>query len=51
MIGPGGLTERASYAAPRQAAAGVDLVLVGGVPVWRSGAPVPGARPGQLVSS
>ncbi len=51
VIGPGGLTERASYAAPRQAAAGVDLVLVGGVPVWRSGAPVPGVRPGQLVSS
>jgi N-acyl-D-amino-acid deacylase len=52
VIGPGGLAERASYAAPRALAAGISLVLVNGVITWRDGQPAPGpARPGALVSS
>ena len=50
VFGPGGPAERATYAEPRALAAGVDLVLVGGEPVWQSGRPVPGRLPGQLVS-
>ncbi|HEU5419296.1 MAG TPA: amidohydrolase family protein [Streptosporangiaceae bacterium] len=51
VIGPGGLAERATYASPREPAAGVDLVLVAGEPVWRAGAPVPGRLPGRLIST
>jgi N-acyl-D-amino-acid deacylase len=50
VVGPAGLTDRASYAAPREPATGIDLVLVNGTPVWRAGRPVPGRFPGQLVS-
>jgi N-acyl-D-amino-acid deacylase len=50
VIGPGGLTARASYGAPRELAAGVDLVLVNGTVAWRDGQPVTTAFPGQLVS-
>jgi N-acyl-D-amino-acid deacylase len=50
VIGPGGLTERASYGAPRLTAAGVDLVIVNGVIVWRDGQPRTASFPGQVVS-
>jgi len=50
VIGPGGLTARATYGAPREQAAGVDLVLVNGTVTWRDGQPVTTAFPGQLVS-
>ena len=50
VIGPGGLTDRASYGAPRELAAGADLVLVNGVIVWRHGQPVTAPPPGRVVS-
>jgi N-acyl-D-amino-acid deacylase len=50
VIGPDGLTTHASYEAPREKAAGVDLVLVNGVVTWRCGRPVTTRFPGQLVS-
>jgi len=50
VIGPGGLTARASYGAPREKAAGADLVIVNGVITWRDGQPVTARFPGQLVS-
>ncbi len=50
VIGPGGIVDRASYDAPREEAAGVDLVIVNGVIVWRAGQPVPGRSPGQFVT-
>ena len=50
VIGPGGITERASYAAPRLTATGVDLVIVNGVIVWRDGQPQTASFPGQVVS-
>lgn len=50
VIAPGGLQPRATYDQPRLMAAGVDLVLVNGVVVWRSGHPVTGERPGRVVS-
>jgi N-acyl-D-amino-acid deacylase len=50
VIGPGGIAGRASYAAPREEAAGVDLVIVNGVITWRDGQPATTRFPGQLVS-
>jgi N-acyl-D-amino-acid deacylase len=50
VIGPGGLAARASYDAPREPAAGMDLVIVNGAITWRGGRPVGGAFPGRLVS-
>jgi N-acyl-D-amino-acid deacylase len=50
VIGPGGLTGRASYGAPRELAAGAGLVLVNGAIVWRHGLPVTAHPPGRLVS-
>jgi N-acyl-D-amino-acid deacylase len=50
VIGPGGLTARATYDAPREPAAGVGLVLVNGAVTWRDGQPVTTAFPGQVVS-
>lgn len=50
VIGPGGLTARASYDAPREQAAGVSLVLVNGAVTWRDGQAVTTAFPGWLVS-
>jgi len=50
VIGPGGLTARASYDAPRELAAGVSLVLVNGAVAWRDGRAVPTGFPGRLVS-
>ncbi len=35
VIGPDGITDRAIYGAPQVEAAGVDLVIVNGVTVWR----------------
>jgi N-acyl-D-amino-acid deacylase len=50
VIGPGGLTSRATYDAPRAQAAGADLVIVNGVIVFRDGRPLTGRFPGQVVS-
>ena len=50
VIGPGGLTDRASYDHPRRLATGVSLVLVNGTPVWKAGESVPGSLPGQLIT-
>jgi N-acyl-D-amino-acid deacylase len=50
VIGPGGITEHATYDEPLALATGVDLVLVNGVVVWRDGQPVAGPRPGRMVS-
>ena len=51
VIGPGGITARAGYDAPREHAAGVSLVLVNGVITWRDGQPVTTRHPGRLVST
>jgi N-acyl-D-amino-acid deacylase len=51
VIGPGGITARASYDSPREQAAGVSLVLVNGVITWRGGQPVTTRHPGQVVST
>jgi N-acyl-D-amino-acid deacylase len=50
VIGPGGMTARASYDEPRLAAAGVHLVIVNGVIAWRDGQPLTSRFPGQFVS-
>ncbi|HKA98097.1 MAG TPA: amidohydrolase family protein [Streptosporangiaceae bacterium] len=50
VIGPGGLTAHATYAAPLERATGVDLVIVNGAVVWRDGQPVTTRFPGQVVS-
>jgi len=50
VIGPGGLAERATYADPRAAATGVDLVMVNGVIAWRDGRPARGPRAGAVIS-
>ena len=50
VIGPGGLTARATYDAPRELAAGVDLVIVNGAVTWRDGRAVTAGFPGRLVS-
>jgi N-acyl-D-amino-acid deacylase len=50
VIGPDGIRARATYEAPVELAAGVDLVIVNGVTVWSDGKPVTGATPGRLVT-
>jgi N-acyl-D-amino-acid deacylase len=50
VIGPGGLTERATYAAPQVTATGISLVLVNGVVAWQDGQPRAGRWPGAVVS-
>src|SRR5690242_2385020 len=50
VIGPGGLTARATYDAPRELAAGVDLVIVNGAVTWREGRALTAGFPGQVVS-
>ena len=50
VIGPGGIVDRATYRAPRAEAAGVNVVLVNGVIVWRDGRPVTGRFQGQFVN-
>jgi N-acyl-D-amino-acid deacylase len=50
VIGPAGITARATYDAPVRQATGVGLVLVNGVIAWRDGQPVTTGFPGKLVS-
>jgi N-acyl-D-amino-acid deacylase len=50
VIGPAGITARASYSAPTLLASGVDLVIVNGVITWRHRGPHTGSFPGKLVS-
>jgi len=50
VIGPGGLTARATYDAPRELATGVDLVIVNGAVTWRDGRALTAGFPGQVVS-
>jgi N-acyl-D-amino-acid deacylase len=50
VIGPGGLTARATYDAPRELAAGVDLVIVNGAVTWRDGQALTAGFPGRVVS-
>jgi N-acyl-D-amino-acid deacylase len=50
VIGPGGPTDRASYADPEATATGIDLVMVNGVIAWRDGRPADGPRPGAVIS-
>ncbi len=50
VIGPAGISDHATYDAPRRQAAGVDLVIVNGVITWRDGRPQTAQYPGQLVS-
>jgi N-acyl-D-amino-acid deacylase len=50
VLGPAGITARASYDAPVQPAAGVDLVIVNGGIAWRDGRPQATSFPGQVVS-
>ncbi|MCP5287168.1 MAG: D-aminoacylase [Burkholderiaceae bacterium] len=42
------INDTATYADPQQPAAGIDVVLVNGQPVWQGGAAT-GARPGQVL--
>lgn len=50
VIGPEGMTARATYEAPREKATGVDLVLVNGTVVWRDGCLVTSQLPGEVVT-
>ena len=47
---PAGSTARATYDAPRELAAGVDLVIVNGAVTWRDGRAVTTGFPGRLAS-
>lgn len=49
VIGPDGIADLATDSRPAEQATGVDLVLVGGVVVWRDGR-LTGRRPGRMVS-
>jgi N-acyl-D-amino-acid deacylase len=49
VIGPAGITERATYDAPREHADGVHLVIVNGITAWRDGGPSGNALAGQFV--
>jgi hypothetical protein len=51
VIGPGGITDRASYGAPEELTTGVDMVIVNGIVAWRDGKPLRREFPGRLVSS
>jgi N-acyl-D-amino-acid deacylase len=48
IFDPVTIIDTATFDEPRQPAAGIDLVLVNGVPVWRTGKPT-GARPGTVL--
>ncbi|SDS29341.1 N-acyl-D-amino-acid deacylase family protein [Microlunatus soli] len=50
VIDPARLADRASFSEPQQFPAGIEHVLVGGVPVVRDGQPT-GARPGVMLSA
>ena len=49
VFDPARVIDRATYREPCQAAAGIELVLVNGHPVWRQGA-VTSARPGRFIA-
>ncbi|MBI3516386.1 MAG: D-aminoacylase [Proteobacteria bacterium] len=48
LFDPATVIDRATFQAPTQPAAGIELVLVNGKPVWRDGAAT-GARPGRAL--
>jgi N-acyl-D-amino-acid deacylase len=48
VFDPATIIDKATFEEPRQAAAGIDLVVVNGVPVWRHGEPT-GALPGTVL--
>jgi N-acyl-D-amino-acid deacylase len=48
LFDPASVIDRATFEAPTTPAAGIDLVLVNGLPVWRDGAAT-GARPGRAL--
>jgi dihydroorotase/N-acyl-D-amino-acid deacylase len=48
VFDPATLTDRATFAQPNQLSAGMDYVLVNGVPVIAAGAAT-GARPGKIL--
>ncbi len=50
VIGPAGIKDIATYAAPTRLATGVDLVIVNGTIAWRDNQPVTTQHPGRLVS-
>jgi len=45
---PDRIIDRATFEQPKQPAAGIDLVIVNGTPVWQNGAAT-GARPGRAL--
>jgi len=48
LFDPATVIDRATFEAPTRPAAGIELVLVNGRPVWRAGAPT-GERPGRAL--
>jgi N-acyl-D-amino-acid deacylase len=48
LFDPATVIDRATFEAPTQPAAGIELVMVNGRAVWRDGAPT-GARPGRAL--
>jgi N-acyl-D-amino-acid deacylase len=50
IIGPGDLSDRADYGAPKMPATGIGLVIVNGAIVCRDGASQADAHPGQIVN-
>jgi N-acyl-D-amino-acid deacylase len=50
VIGPGGIAERASYAAPVTPATGVDMVIVNGIATWNAGQVLPDRHPGRFLT-
>jgi N-acyl-D-amino-acid deacylase len=48
VFDPATVIDRATFEKPTEAAAGIELVLVNGQPVWRDGAAT-GARPGRAL--
>ncbi|HUA54781.1 MAG TPA: D-aminoacylase [Candidatus Sulfotelmatobacter sp.] len=48
LFDPETVIDRATFEKPTQPAAGIELVMVNGRPVWRDGAPT-GARPGRAL--
>jgi N-acyl-D-amino-acid deacylase len=48
IFDPDRIRDSATFAQPKQPAAGVDAVYVNGVAVWRDGQPT-GARPGTVL--
>ena len=48
LFDPATVIDRATFEAPTRPAAGIELVLVNGRPVWRDGAPT-GERPGRAL--